>query len=64
MYSIYVKLTTDNTTTTGINYKELYDSKWDPMTLKSNTFYTAAFKFLSMFWPDDDLHRPKLVAII
>ena len=46
MYNIYVKLTTDNTTTADINYKELYDCKWDPMTLMKNTLYTAAFKFL------------------
>jgi len=46
MYNIYVKLTTDNTTTAGINYKELYDCKWDPMTLMNNTLYTPAFKFL------------------
>jgi len=64
MYSIPVKLTTDNTTTAGNNYKELYGSKWDPMTLTNNTLYTAAFKFLYIFWPDDGLHRPKLVAII
>ena len=25
--------------------------------------YTPAFKFLQIFWPDDGLHRPKLVAI-
>jgi hypothetical protein len=33
MHNIYVKLTTDNKTTAGINYKKLYDSKWDSMTL-------------------------------
>jgi len=46
MYNIYVKLTIDNTTTAGINYKELYDYKWDHMTLTNNTLYTTAFKFL------------------
>jgi hypothetical protein len=46
MYNIYVKLTVYNTTTTYINYKELYDCKWDPMTLTNSTLYTAAFKFL------------------
>jgi len=46
MYNIYVKLPTDNTTTAGINYKELYDCQWDPMTLTNNTLYTLAFKFL------------------
>ena len=46
MYNICVKLTTDNTTTAGINYKELCDIKWDPMTLTDNTLCTAAFKLL------------------
>jgi hypothetical protein len=46
MYSIYVKRTTDNTTTAGVNYKELYDCKWDPMTLTKNILYRAAFNFL------------------
>jgi len=46
MYNVYVKLTIDNTTTADINYKELYDSKWDPMVLTNNTLYTAEFKFL------------------
>jgi len=32
MYNIYVKLTIGNATIVGINYKELYDWKWDPMT--------------------------------
>jgi len=64
MYNIYVKLTTDSTTTADNNYNELYDSKWDPMTLTKNTLYTLAFKFLYIFWPDDGPHRPKLVAII
>jgi len=63
MYSIPFKLTTDNTNTPGNNYKDLYDSKWDPMTM-TNTLYTPAFKFLYIIWPDDGLHRPKLVAII
>ena len=35
-----------NTTTAGINYKELYDCDWDPMTLTNNTLYTPVFKFL------------------
>jgi len=48
MYSIYAKFTTDNTTRpiAGINYKELYDCKWDPMTLTNNTLYRAIFKVL------------------
>ena len=46
MYNICVKPTTDNTTTTGINYKEPYDCKWDPMTLTNNKLYTRAFKIL------------------
>jgi hypothetical protein len=46
MYNIYVKLTTDNTTAAGIHYIELYDGKWNPMTLTNNKLYTPAFKFL------------------
>jgi len=38
---MFVNLAKDNTTTPGIKYKELYDFKWDPMTL-----YRAEFKFL------------------
>ena len=64
MYNIHVKLNTDNTTTAGSNYKELYDCKWDPMTLTNNALYTQAFKFLYIFCPKDGVHRPKLVAII
>jgi len=45
MYNVCVKLTTDNTTTAGINYKELYNCKWDLMTLTKNILYTPAFKF-------------------
>jgi hypothetical protein len=32
----------------GISYKELYDCKWDAMTLTKYTLYTStlAFKFL------------------
>ena len=41
-----LNLTTDNTTTAGINYLELQDCKWVPMTLMNNTLYTPAFKFL------------------
>jgi len=41
-----VKLTIENTTTAGINYKELHICKWDPMTLMKNILYTPAFKFL------------------
>jgi len=44
-YNIYVKLTIDNTTTVGINYKELYDCKWDPITLTCTQLYTTVFKF-------------------
>ena len=64
MYNIYVKLTVDNRTTADINYKELYDCKWDPMILMNNRLYTATFNFLQIFWADDGLHRAKLVAII
>jgi len=46
VYNIYVKLTTDNITTAGINYKELYHYKCDPMTLTNNILYTPTFKFL------------------
>ena len=46
VYNICVKLATDNTTTAGNNYKELYDCKWDPMTLFNITLPTPAFKFL------------------
>ena len=46
MCTIFVKHTIDNTTTTGINYKELYDCKWDPVTFTNNTFYTRVCKFL------------------
>jgi hypothetical protein len=53
-----------NTTTAGINYKELCDCKLDPMTLTNNILYTPTFKLLQIFWPDDGLHRPKLVVII
>jgi len=38
--------------------------KWDPMTVTNNTFYTAALMFLQIFWPDDGLNRPKIVANI
>jgi len=43
MYNICVKLAIDNTTTADINYKEIYDCKWDPVTFLNNTLYTPAF---------------------
>jgi len=43
MYNIYVNLTTDNTTTAGINYKEVYDCKCDPITLTNIILYILAF---------------------
>jgi len=46
MNKIYVKLTTNKTTTAGINSKELSDSKCDPMTVTNNTLYTPEFQFL------------------
>jgi len=46
MYGSYVKLTADNTTTAGINYREQYDCKWDPVTLTNDALCTAAFKVL------------------
>jgi hypothetical protein len=54
----------ENTTAAGNNYKELYDCKWVPITLTNSTLYTLVFKFLQIFWPDDGLPRPKLVAKI
>jgi hypothetical protein len=42
MYNIHAKLTTDNTTTAAINYKELNDCKWDPITLTNKyTMYSG-----------------------
>jgi hypothetical protein len=61
MYNIYVKLTTDNTNTAAINFKELYNCKWDLMTSTNNTLNTPAFKFLNKYF---DLHGPKLVTVI
>jgi len=46
MHNIYVKLTIDNKIAEGINYKELYDCKWDRMTRTNNILYTAEFTFL------------------
>jgi len=62
--TVFVKHTMDSTTTAGINYTELYDCKWDPMTLTNNTLYTLAFKFSQIFRPDDGPPRPKPVANI
>jgi hypothetical protein len=33
-----IYLATDNTTTAGINYTELHDCKWDPITLTKKAF--------------------------
>jgi len=46
MYKIFVNFDIDNTTTGNIKYKEQYDCKWDPMTLRNNILYKRAFKFL------------------
>jgi hypothetical protein len=46
VFTMSVKLTIDNTTTGSNNYKELYDCKWDSMTLMNNTLYIPIFKFL------------------
>ena len=46
MYNIYVKLASENITPTCINYKELYDHKWDRITLKNKTLNTPEFNFL------------------
>jgi len=35
-----------HTSTAGIDYKELYDCKWDPMTLTNNILFTPAFTSL------------------
>ena len=42
----FVNFDIDITTTRKINYKELYDSKWDPVTFIYNILYRRAFKFL------------------
>jgi hypothetical protein len=36
-------------TTAGFDYKELYRSKWDPITLTNNKSYTLASKFYIYF---------------
>jgi len=41
-----LKLTINNTTTAGINCKEMYDCKLDPVTLTNDILYTAEFTFL------------------
>jgi len=46
IYVTFVKLATDNRAAVGDNYKELYDCKWDLMTLTNNTLHRAVFKFL------------------
>jgi hypothetical protein len=46
IYTIFIILTTDNTTTAGISYKELYDCKLNLITWTNNTLYTLAFQFL------------------
>ena len=37
---------------------------WDPIYIRVVILCTPAFKFLQIFWPDDGLPRPKLVADI
>ena len=44
--NIYVKLTTDNTITAGISYKQQYDCKWDRVTLTKISLCKRAFRFL------------------
>ena len=46
MYKFFVNLAIESPSTGNINYKELYDCKWDPMTLTNNMLYKSAFKFL------------------
>ena len=46
MYKIFVNLAIESPSTGNFNYKELYDCKWDPMTLKKNILYKRAFNFL------------------
>ena len=42
MYSSHIKkLTTDNTTAAGINYKEQYECEWDPLDI--DELYTPPF---------------------
>jgi hypothetical protein len=48
--------------TIALSYEELYDSKWDPITLMIKALYTLTYKGFFIFWPDDGLPRPKLVA--
>ena len=45
MYNVNVEPTTDNTTTTDVSYKQLYDCKCDPITLTKNILCTATFNF-------------------
>jgi len=40
------KLTTDNTTVAGINYKEQYECEWDLMILTNYVICISIFKFL------------------
>ena len=37
---------------------------WDIIYIRIVILYTPALKFLQIFWPDDGLPRPKLVANI
>jgi len=46
MVPISKTLPTDNTTVTGINYKEQYECEWDPMILTNNIIHTSISKFL------------------
>jgi hypothetical protein len=39
IFAIFIKHTTDDITTAGINYKELYNCKWYPMILTHNKLY-------------------------
>ena len=48
MYYIYVKLTTDSNTTAVSNYTELYDCKWQPITLTNSVLYRAVFNFVNI----------------
>ena len=58
------KLTTDNTTIAGINYKEQHECECDPTVLTNYDIWRAFLIFFINIWPDNGLFRPKLVATI
>jgi hypothetical protein len=51
MCTIFAKLTTDNTTTVGSNYKELYDCKSDSITITNKiTMIRPVVTYSSETW--------------